>query len=155
MSVVPDTNVLVVADGGRGDDVCEVACIEYLEIARRRGVALDDGYVIMGEYRQNVDKAGQPGAGAAFFKELASRLYDPSFVTLVPITPHEERMYEEFPDDPDLTGFDRSDRKFAAVARVAEAEEIAVATDSDWWNDREAMGRHVRLEFLCPHLFTP
>ena len=153
MSVVPDTNVLVVADGGSGDDACELACLEYLEIARAKGIALDDAYEIMGEYERRIDKSGQPGAGAAFFKALASRLHDSSFVTRVEITATGDGSYAEFPDDPDLSGFDRSDHKFVAVALVAGAEEIAVATDSDWWKVREAMGRHVQLNFLCQHRF--
>ena len=155
MSVVPDTNVLVVADGGYGDDACELACLDYLTTARERGVALDDAYGIMGEYERRIDKSGQPGAGAAFFKELSSRMYDSSFVRRVTITPKPGGSYEEFSDDPELSGFDQSDHKFVAVALVAGAEEIAVATDSDWWKVREAMGRHVRLEFLCPHRFAP
>ena len=155
MSVVPDTNVLVFADGGSGDDACELACLEYLEIAREKGIALDDAYEIMGEYERRIDKGGQPGAGAAFFKQVASRLHDPSFVTRVGITPDGMGSYQEFPDDSNLSGFDRSDHKFVAVALVAGAEEIAVASDSDWWKVREAMRRHVRLEFLCPHRFAP
>ena len=155
MSVGIDTNVLVVADGGSGDDRCELACLEYLDKARTRGIALDDAYEIMGEYERRIDKAGQPGAGAAFFKDLCSRLYDPSLVTMVPITPLPGGSYAEFPEDPDLSGFDASDHKFVAVCRVANSDEVAVATDSDWWKDRTALARHVMINFICSHRFSP
>jgi hypothetical protein len=58
----------------------------------------------------------------------------------------------EFPKDPDLKGFDRSDHKFVAIV-VASGEGAPVldATDSDWWDYRDALMRNgVRVEFICP-----
>ena len=62
--------------------------------------------------------------------------------------------YREFPDDGELAGFDLADRKFVAVARAAGTHPpILNASDTDWWNDREALARNgVRVEFLCPEL---
>jgi hypothetical protein len=55
---------------------------------------------------------------------------------------------------PRLGGFDRSDRKFVAVARAsAHGPMIVNAVDTDWWIYRVALQRHgVRVEFLCPDL---
>jgi hypothetical protein len=75
---------------------------------------------------------------------------------MVHITPRDrqqdEHNFEEFLLDPSLATFDPSDRKFVAVA-VAHPEHppILNATDSDWWDYREALAHHsVRVEFVCP-----
>jgi hypothetical protein len=62
----------------------------------------------------------------------------------------------EFPEDPDLAGFDPSDRKFVAVALKSScAPEIANAADSDWYIYGERLEKHgIRLKFLCPELFN-
>ena len=94
------------------------------------------------------------GVGDAFLKWAKSNEYTASICTRVPITPHPERGYEEFPDAEDLASFDRSDRKFVAVALAhGEGPPIYNATDSDWHEHGEALTRHgVRVEFLCPEL---
>jgi imidazolonepropionase-like amidohydrolase len=57
--------------------------------------------------------------------------------------------YEDFPADSDLTGFDKSDRKFAALARRSGVA-VAIATDSDWLDFRAPLQKNsVRLQFLC------
>jgi hypothetical protein len=63
---------------------------------------------------------------------------------------------EEFPDDPELVRFDRSDRKFVAVALASRLDpSVLNATDTDWWHYRECLKRHgVRVVFLCSGLMN-
>ena len=66
----------------------------------------------------------------------------------IAVTPidDERRSFEELPENT----FDRSDRKFLAVAVSAEAV-VLNATDSDWGEQRELMdGLGVKVEQLCP-----
>ena len=75
-------------------------------------------------------------------------------VRQVTITPHEQRGFEEFPDDPELARFDRDDRKFVAVALASgTSPPIVNASDRDWWEHREALQVHgIEILFLCPEL---
>lgn len=63
-----------------------------------------------------------------------------------------EDDFEEFPRDPALSGFDRSDRKFAAVALASGRDAVLLnATDTDWWSYRWPLAKHgLRVQFLCP-----
>lgn len=73
---------------------------------------------------------------------------------LVPIKPEDEagQEFPNFPADPELQNFDRSDRKFVAVALASgENPPIVNATDTDWWIFREALNRNgIQIAFLCP-----
>jgi len=156
MSVVIDTNVLVVANGRheRAQAQCVEACIDALEGARRDPVVIDDSQLILDEYRRHCTLSGQPGLGDAFFKWLWSRQADPRHCRRVQITPHAKRGFKEFPADKRLKNFDRNDRKFVAVALAAgDAPPVLNATDTDWWHAREVLGEHgVTISFLCPEL---
>ena len=73
---------------------------------------------------------------------------------IVPITPHPQRGFEEFPAATSLSGFDRSDRKFVAVALASNTKpRVANASDTDWWDHSEALRDNgVEVLFLCPEL---
>jgi hypothetical protein len=154
-----DTNVAVVANGRapQAGDRCMATCIETLRDLRENWrLLLDDQGLVLDEYRRNLSPSGQPGPGDAFFKWLWSNQGNPEHCRQVAITPirNDRRSFEEFPDDPDLAGFDPSDRKFVAVS-IASGERAPVlnAVDSDWWNYREALARHgIEVRFLCPEL---
>lgn len=154
MTVVIDTNVLVVANGV--DDEararCQLACIEALERARGGRIAIDDAQRILDEYRTYCSFRGQPGVGDAFFRWLWNQQGNAERCLAVAITPHEQRGFAEFPADGRLAGFDPSDRKFVAVSRsTGEPSPVLNATDSDWWYARAALANHgVQVEFLCP-----
>lgn len=156
MSVVIDTNVLVVANGRHepAQERCVGACIGALEQARRETVVLDDGQLMLDEYRRHCAFAGQPGLGDAFFKWLWNRQADPRHCHRVRITPHPKRGFVEFPADKRLRGFDRNDRKFVAVALAAGGSPpVLNASDTDWWHARQVLGEHgVTISFLCPEL---
>jgi hypothetical protein len=116
-STVVDTNVLVVANGRDGDYSvrCQLAAIETLSALKARGrVGLDELGEIIDEYRRYCRGSGEPGVGDEFFRWVFEHQY--THCERVHLTPDEDRTYAEFPDDPDLTNFDRNDRKFVAVA---------------------------------------
>lgn len=154
---VVDTNVPRVAnaphDRTHASPECVMECVRRLrEITSGGGLLLDDGWRIIREYRNQLRSAGQPGVGDAFLRTVLTRHADPTWCTLVPITPDPERGFEEFPADPDLAAFDPSDRKFVAVARAGpQPATVLDAVDSDWWEHRHALeGNGVTVEFLCP-----
>jgi len=110
--------------------------------------------LILGEYRRNLSPSGQPGSGDAFFKWLWNNQGNHDHCRRVNITPHDNRGFAEFPDDPELEPFDNDDRKFVAVALASHnAPPILNATDSDWWEHRVALEGHgIRIKSLCPEL---
>lgn len=156
-----DTNVPRVAnwphDSTHGSPECVLECVRRIrEITAQGGLLLDDAWHIIREYQHQLRSAGQPGVGDAFLRAVLTRRTDPSWCTLVPITPHSARGFEEFPDDPDLAAFDPSDRKFVAVALAGPQPAVVLnAVDTDWWEHREELQRNgVKVEFLCPDAMT-
>ncbi|MFT3790484.1 MAG: hypothetical protein QM741_05275 [Rudaea sp.] len=160
MSVVIDTNVAVVANGKHevASDDCIERCIDALIAAQQGVVLVDDGFLIFDEYQRHLSHAGQPGVGDAFFKWLWSNQANPSHCRQVEITPIDPagRVFQEFPDDPDLEKFDRDDRKFVAVALASgETPDILNASDTDWWTFRESLTRYgIQTQFLCQELMA-
>ncbi len=159
--IVVDTNVATTANaqnaGAPAD--CVAACARALEHTMKSGhVYIDHGggaSAIVAEYRRNLSAKGQPGPGDAFLKWLLIHEWSDQRVTRVCITPKacDPEDYEELPAPSDGTVYDRSDRKFLAVAAAhPEHPAILQAFDSKWWGWREALSAAgVRIEFLCPH----
>lgn len=159
MSVVVDTNVLVVANGGHpaASLACIGACIDALMHARDASVVIDDAQLILSEYCGHCSLKGQPGLGDAFFKWLWDRQGNALKCRVVAIKLHRVRGFAEFPDDERLARFDRNDRKFVAVSIAAQDKPpVLNASDTDWWNVREVLAEHgIPVEFLCPELMRP
>ena len=157
MTVIVDTNVAVVANGGSGQasEECEETCINRLQEITTGEIklVLDDHRRIIEEYRGNLSPHGQPGVGDAFLKWVETNWTNPRWCDLVPITSADglENEFEEFPIDPALVDFDPDDRKFVAVALAhPEQPPILQAVDSQWWDFRDALHQHrVRVEFIC------
>ena len=155
---VVDTNVPIVANGNQtpqADWNCRLSCIDNLERVQSEGVLLmDEKFLIFQEYSYYLSPSGEPGVGDRFFQWLLLNQGNEQLCRMIPITTDPNREFTEFPDDPALASFDRSDRKFVAVALASEsAPEILNATDTDWWYDLEALQRHgVNVTFLCPEL---
>jgi len=151
MTFVVDTNVAIVANGRdtHADEHCRLACVKKLNsVTTRSIVAIDDVGCILAEYASHLTRPGGPGVGDAFFKHLFDYQYDPRRVLRVAVTPSEDdrRGFEELPENT----FDRSDRKFLAVAVVANAV-VLNATDSDWNEHQELMDDlGVEINQLCP-----
>jgi hypothetical protein len=158
-SVVIDTNVFVVANGdSHADQDCIITCIDELEKVRgKKIISIDSNGLCFSEYFEHVNRSGQPGPGDAFVKWLWDNQANQDCCESVAITPVDDgRIFDEFPNDPELTAFDRSDRKFVAVARNSQYQaKIINATDSDWWEVRIHFAKHqIDIEFLCPELFS-
>ena len=154
---VVDTNVPVVANGRseQADPDCVLACVDALASIVDGGIiVLDDAMLILSEYLNNLQLRGQPGPGDAFLKWLWSVQADPRHCERVRVTPRQgvEDDFEEFPNVPELEDFDRSDRKFVAVALASRHKPpILNAVDSDWWRFVQPLRRHgIRIRNLCP-----
>lgn len=157
-AVVMDTNVAVVANSKteQAGPKCVSTCIDTLRQiqAGRLLLLLDNGNEIFQEYQKHLHPSGKPGSGDAFFKWLWRNQANERHCKRVTVTSHDEREFEEFPDDPDLASFDRDDRKFVAVARASKSNpRVLNAVDTDWRDYREPLRKHgVEVEFLCPEL---
>ena len=111
-------------------------CLEEMVRVREHGrIGLDNQNLILEEYANNLNFSGSPGAGDEFFKYVHNNQHVASVVVRASITSNEVRGFDEFPDSPDLEGFDPSDRKFVATQLVLGSTfEILNAVDSDWDN---------------------
>ena len=154
-----DTNVAIVANekapqAGLG---CVHECKRALQRIRNENlVLLDDNGLILAEYRNNFSYSGQSGLGDAFFKWLHENQANPEHCRRVAVTLDSDREFEEFPDDPDLASFDRSDRKFVAVALASgTGPAVLNASDTDWRDYCHELRRYgVAVVFLCPELMN-
>jgi len=154
---VVDVNVAIVANGRspQANDDCLLACIDALETICRDGmIVIDDGMRILTEYIGHLRMAGQPGPGDFFMKWVWDNQAVLSRCERVPLScrSNDPEDFETFPDDQDLHGFDRSDRKYVATALASlNRPEMLNAVDTDWWHHRRALTRNgVRLRFICP-----
>ncbi len=153
---VVDTNVATTANGANAGapTSCVVASAKALQAVMKSGhVFVDDGNRIVSEYRANLSAKGQPGPGDAFLKWLLTHEWGGQKVTRVTITPKAEDQ-EDFEELPAAAGgviYDRSDRKFLAVAAAhAEHPPILQSFDSKWWGWQGSLARcGVTIAFLC------
>jgi len=156
---VVDTNVPVVANRRQGESrTCANACAQALLNIKKSGLlVLDDQDGILKEYRGHLSLSGQPGVGDSFVKWAHDNAGRQDLVQRVRITPSPgtAKEFQEFPDSAELTGFDRSDQKFVAVALShSQNPPILNGTDQDWWNYRKALkAAGVQVRFLCPERF--
>ena len=161
---IVDTNVPVTANlSARPDpcsdvpDCCIRESVDQIENIIEAGcLVIDAAGEIFKEYINNLSLRGQPGIGDAFVKWVSDHQYNSSKVDRVSVTKNGD-SYKEFPAHPDLNNFDRSDRKFVAVANArSEKPPILQATDSKWhwWNEALAeVG--ITVNFLCPEYTEP
>ena len=158
-AVVVETNVVAVANemAEQAGPGCVMKCLNALQTARQKIVVLDEGNLCFEEYFRYASRSGQPKTGDAFVRWLWENQYSNKCerVTITPIAGLTNE-FEEFPDDPELTSFDRSDRKFVAIAKASRHDPtILNAADTDWWNHRELLERNgIKIEFLCPELMV-
>lgn len=156
--VVMDSNVAFVGNG-RADHAepdCVLACVARMErIKTQERLLLDSEGRILQEY-PSPRPTEQPRAGDAFIIWAWQNQHNPEVCTLVPIQAHDKRGFAQFPDDEELAGFDRDDRKFVAVAVASgESPPILNASDTDWRDHQQALSRHgVAVEFVCPELMN-
>jgi hypothetical protein len=155
MRAVIDTNVLLVANGQHADvsSDCVEVCVHRLRAMEKSGVTvIDDGFRILGEYKNKTSLNPPKGVGDVFLKTLLRNAGNPARVDQVSLTELNENKFAEFPDTALQPFFDAPDRKFAAVANAHQDKPpIWQAADCkwlDWWPELQAKG--IRVEFLCP-----
>jgi hypothetical protein len=148
---VVDTNVAIVANG-RGTNAsidCRLAAVEFLNWLLANGrVILDLGGEIQAEYHRHLNPKGQPGVGDRFYRMVLESA--PKRVERIELSKNAAGEFDDFPADPALAAFDRSDRKFAAAARKAKAP-VANATDRRSWHAYHAalVANGIAVEFVC------
>lgn len=152
---VVDTNVAIVANGrsnigsGRIPSVdCRLAAVEFLlELMETATVLLDLAHEIQSEYRSRLQPSGQPGVGDQFYRTVLNS--SPNRVARVDLPKGEDGEYVDLPRSLIEANFDRSDRKFAALAKRTNAT-VANATDSDWVIHHKTITEAgIRLKFVC------
>lgn len=134
---VVDTNVPIVAngrpdpEGSRAPSIsCRIATVTFLQAVLKEGIILlDAAGEIQSEYRRYLSPSGQPGVGDRFYQEVLQSV--PERVERVELLHREDGEYADLPQSLIDAGFDRSDRKFAALAKRVDAP-VYNATDSDW-----------------------
>ena len=154
---IVDTNVALVANdsssAGPGPD-CVIACSNALqEIVQSGHVVIDNAWRIIREYKNKLSPSGQPGPGDAFLKWILTNMWNPCRCTQVTITELDDdpEDFEEFPASLRPIKFDRSDRKFVAVA-VAQGSSppILQGFDTKWWGWRANLtDEGIKVCFLC------
>ena len=156
--VVVDTNVPLVANGKaeQAGWKCEDACVRKLiQVQAGRRTLVDDKRLIFKEYLKRLSLSGQPGLGDAFFKWLWENQANPQHCRIVPVTVHDGRSDSRSSrTSARLDSFDRSDRKFVAVALASgSSPKVLNAADTDWRDHRQALAENgVDVVFLCPEL---
>jgi hypothetical protein len=157
--MIIDTNVLVSADhrSPQTPEHCVTRCIDVIAQAQTSIVALDAGDLILSEYGKNVSMAAPFGVGTQFVRFLYQQQWNVNRCERIVLTPHDDRVFEEFPDDPRLANFDPADRKFVATAIAsAQHHEVFNAVDSDWAAVDEALQEYgVNVVYLCPSFTSP
>jgi len=132
-------------------DECVLACVEAIEhVLKQGGLVLDSDDEIFTEYRNHLSLSGQPGVGDVFMKWVNDNRWKFPDADRVAITKNGD-SYDEFPDHDGLTQFDRSDRKFIAVANAHPAKPpVLQATDIKWWGWKDALQEvGITVRFLC------
>jgi len=151
---VVDTNVPLVANGASNlSTECVSNCTRVLEeiMVDKSCIALDDKWLLIREYSNKLRSQGQPGVGDRFLRWVLTNYRNAHRCEVASITP-QCNSFAEFPDHPSLDRFDKSDRKFVAVA-VSHPKHppILQAADSKWWRLKEALQlQQIDVVFLCP-----
>lgn len=150
--VVIDTNVIVVANGQNGNATtdCTNACVQFLSRARAESVViLDSGDEVRREYARQLQMSRPYKVGAQFLVHVIQQQWNTEYVRVVHLNKLTSGEYVDFPNVAGLQGFDHSDRKFAALAKLTTAP-VSNATDSDWANYWEALYAHgISVNFVC------
>lgn len=150
---VVDTNVMVVANGRHDGERavsanCRAASVEFLLtlLTGKNCVLVDFADAVLAEYRTYLNPNGQPGVGDRFLQELY-RNVDRIHRVELPVGADGE--YADLHPDIVASGFDPSDRKFAALALKQDAP-VANSVDSDWLEDLTVLTAcGVQVHLLC------
>jgi len=156
MKVVIDTNVPVVANGKskQASPECIRNCANRLnEVTHSGKLVLDDKWLILQEYQNNLRSTGQPGVGDAFLKWVLTNYANPQRCEIVSITQKnsDQTDFVEFPSNLAIEDFDKDDRKFVAVALAhPDKPHIEQAVDVQWWQLKDQFHKlGIAIDFLC------
>ena len=155
--IIIDTNVPVkAADIHPKEEVdrkCSQACLSFIKtlMDSEEVVVLDKGREIIKEYHNNINLNAEDNVASEFLKWVIHAMLLGKRVTQYQITKVGNSTYAEFPTTPALASFDRSDRKFVALAKAdPENPSIYNGSDTDWWDYKEALRNEgIRIVFLC------
>ena len=153
--LIIDTNVPLKAANIHPEDEidrnCSKSCLSFIKalMDSENIVVLDKGREIIKEYQKNIDINSADNVASQFLIWLLRNMMTDK-VDVHEITNIGNNTYKEFPDSPDLKGFDRSDRKFVALANAHPADpSIYNGSDTDWWNYKDALAREgIHIVFL-------
>lgn len=154
--VIVDTNVPIKAADFHSEDVvdlkCSQSCLSFIKTLMNSDdvVVLDTGWEILNEYKKHIDIHAEDNVASEFLMWIIHGMLTEKVVQYQ-ITKTGNNSYAEFPTSPSLSGFDRSDRKFVALAKVDPTNpSIYNGSDTDWWDFREAFTREgIHIVFLC------
>lgn len=160
MKCIIDTNVPLKASNinvsDKLDARCSYACLRFIQSIMNSNntiIVLDSAGEILKEYNTNFQSNGQDTVATIFLKWIHRNLTlrEKSQVEQQYLTVTGDREYTEFPKSPSLNGFDRSDRKFIAVANAhPEHPQIVEGSDSLWWRFKDALEElGIHIYFLC------
>ena len=134
------------------DRQCSLACLSFIKTLMESDdiVVLDTGREILKEYQKKINTHAEDNVASEFLMWIIRGLMTGK-VAQYQITKTGDNSYEEFPSSPDLAKFDRSDRKFVALAKVDPTNpSIYNGSDTDWWDFREAFTKEgIHIVFLC------
>lgn len=134
VEAIIDTNVAVIANGQNNDVVqsCYNACVRFIITAKAsRVIVIDDGDEVRSEYAKAIADRRPHELGAHFLFHILNHQYDPAKVRRVALTKDGNGNFIDFPNVPELSTFNHSDRKFAALSKNTGIE-VTHAADSDW-----------------------
>lgn len=148
-----DTNVPTVANGRHDQDrslapACRASAVRFLMRVLDKGerVVLDSAGDVQAEYQAYLSPSGQPGVGDRFYQVILS---DWSRCERINLPKRGDGEYEDVPQALIDAGFDRSDRKFAALARRARVP-VVNAVDSDWLDAYDLLAENeIRVKSVC------
>jgi hypothetical protein len=102
---------------------------------------------IQAEYRTYLNASGQPGVGDRFYQEVLNSA--PTRIDRVDLPTRGDGEFSDLPQPLIDANFDRSDRKFAALAKREQAP-VVNAIDSDWLDHRVLLENNgINVKFVC------
>ena len=151
---VVDTNVMVVANGRHDSKQrpvspgCREASVKFLMnlINENNCVLVDSAGEVLTEYQRYLNPCGQPGTGDRLLYELRNNCRR---IKMVDLPVDENGEYADLHPDIIASAFDRSDRKFVALALQKDAP-VANSVDSDWVDHFALLTRcGVKVKLIC------
>lgn len=159
--IIIDTNVpklagAVISEIPEDQIGCTLCCVDFIRKLLDDPdacVVLDAGWQILKEYQKELEGSGHdPGLARQFLQWIYTHLSSSNNIDNTIIL-HLEKPYifKEYPDHPDLKGFDKDDRKFIALANAhPKHPTIIEGSDHEWWGIKDALGEvGLSVRFLC------